>query len=170
MRSIVLAGNVTPGRTGPDPRLFVEAVVWIARTGCAWRDLPDAFGKWSTVFKRFRRWVMADAFNRMFRALAEDAEFEYAMIDGSIVKVHRHGQGAKEGTQSQAIGRSRGGMTTKIMAWADAFGNLTDFRLLPGQAHNLRGTEALILHREPKANVERYDGLRAQIAGGRHAS
>ena len=55
------------------------------------------FGGWNAVFKRFRRWVKADAFYRMFRALAEDAGFEYTMIDGTITKVHRHGQGAKGG-------------------------------------------------------------------------
>ena len=102
-----LGRECDPGRTGPDPRLFVKAVLWIARTGCRWRDLPGEFGKWNTVFKRFRRWVKADAFYRMFRALAEDADFEYTMIDVSgqaplvrarprkIVKVHRSGQGAK---------------------------------------------------------------------------
>ena len=68
------------GRTGLDPRLFVEAVLWIARTGCPWRDLPDDFGKWNTVFKRFRCWVKADAFYRMFRALAENADLGYVMI------------------------------------------------------------------------------------------
>ena len=93
-----------PGRTGPDPRLFVEAVLWIARTGCPLRDLPEQFGKWNSVFERFRRWVKADAFYRMFRVLAEDADFEYAMIDGSVVKVHRHGQGAKGGLRARPSG------------------------------------------------------------------
>ena len=71
-----LGRECDPGRTGANPRLFVEAVLWIARTGCPWRDLPLEFGGWNTVFKRCRRWVKANAFYRMFRALAEDADFE----------------------------------------------------------------------------------------------
>ena len=84
-----------PGRTGGDARLFFEAVLWIARTGSPWRDLPDVFGRWNTVFKRFRHWVMADVFKRIFDALSGDPDLEFAMIDGSIVKVHRHGQGVE---------------------------------------------------------------------------
>ena len=91
------------GRTGPAPRMFVEAVLWIARTGCKSRDLPEEFGKWNPLFKRFRRWLKADAFFLMFRDLAEDANFEYALVDGAIVKVHRSGQGAKGGLKAKPL-------------------------------------------------------------------
>ena len=67
----------------------------IARTGSPWRDLPAHFGKWNTVFKRYRDWVKAGVFEAIFASVNEDVDLEYAMIDGTIVKVHRHGQGAK---------------------------------------------------------------------------
>lgn len=90
-----------PGRTGGDNRLFVEAVLWIARTGSPWRDLPAAFGNWNTIFKRYRDWVKAGVFKRMFDAVSDDPDMEFAMIDGTIVKVHRHGQGSKGGLKAR---------------------------------------------------------------------
>ena len=90
-----------PGRTGGDARLFLEAVLWIARTGGPWRDLPEFFGNWNTVFKRFRHWVKADVFQKIFDAVSDDADMDYVMIDGSIVRVHRHGQGAKGGLRAK---------------------------------------------------------------------
>jgi transposase len=90
-----------PGRSGTNNRLFVEGVLWIARTGAPWRDLPPQFGKWNTVFKRYRDWVKAGVFQRLFEALSDDPDMEYAMIDGTVVKVHRHGQGAKGGPKAR---------------------------------------------------------------------
>jgi transposase len=90
-----------PGRSGTNNRLFVEGVLWIARTGSPWRDLPPLFGKWNTVFKRYSDWVKAGVFQRLFEAASDDPDMEYAMIDGTVVKVHRHGQGAKGGPKAR---------------------------------------------------------------------
>jgi putative transposase len=86
-----------PGGRGADNRLFVEAVLWIARTGSPWRDLPDVFGPWNTVFVRFNRWSKAGVWNGIFQALAEDPDFEYLILDSTIVRVHQHAAGAKGG-------------------------------------------------------------------------
>lgn len=86
-----------PGRSGEDNRLFVEAVLWLVRAGAPWRDLPPQFGKWGSVWKRFRRWAEKGVFERIFLTLSGDPDFEYALIDGTIVKVHRHGTGARGG-------------------------------------------------------------------------
>ncbi|CAN0595483.1 unnamed protein product [Ectocarpus sp. 12 AP-2014] len=90
-----------PGRSGMDNRLFLEAVLWIARTDSPWRDLPSEFGKWNTVFKRFRDWVRADVFQRLFEAVSGDPDMECAMIDATIIPVHRHGHGAKGGLKAR---------------------------------------------------------------------
>ena len=133
-----------PGRSGANNRRFVEAVLWIARVGAPWRDLPEGYGNWNSVFQRFRRWARAGVFDRIFEALSDDADFEYVIVDGTIVRVHQHETGAKGGTQNQAIGRSRGGLTTKIVALVDALGNLVRFVLLPGQRHDSAGVAPLL--------------------------
>ena len=90
-----------PGRTGGDTRMFVEAVLWIVRTGAPWRDLPSEFGGWNTVYKRFSHWVKRGVFRRIFEALQDAPDMEYAMVDGTIVKLHRHGHGAKGGLKAR---------------------------------------------------------------------
>ena len=83
------------GRHGEDNRLFVDAVLWIARTGSPWRDLPDEFGNWNSVFQRFRRWAKKGVWESSFKALVESPDFEYLIIDSSIVRAHQHAAGAK---------------------------------------------------------------------------
>ena len=82
----------------------MEAVLWIARTGAPRCDLPEDFGPWNTVFKRFRYWVERDVFQRMVDAVSAEPDMECAIIDGTIFKVHRHGLGAKEGRRARPSG------------------------------------------------------------------
>jgi putative transposase len=86
-----------PGRTGADNRLFIEAVLWLARTGVPWRDLPDTFGNWNSIFVRFSRWSKDGVWDRLFAAMADDPDFEYIMIDSTIVRAHQHAAGKKGG-------------------------------------------------------------------------
>ena len=88
----LLPGKATDrGVTAKDNRLFLEAVLWIARTGSPWRDLPEEFGHWHRVYVRYNRWSKKGEWGEIFEALAEDKDLEYLMVDGSITRVHQHG-------------------------------------------------------------------------------
>nr|WP_201445664.1 IS5 family transposase [Belnapia sp. F-4-1] len=110
----IIGDERSRGTSGQDNRLFVEAVLWIVRTGAPWRDLPDAFGHWNSTFRRFSRWSAKGVWHRIFAAMVEDPDFEYLILDSTIVRAHQHAAGAKKGLGDQALGRSRGGWSTKI--------------------------------------------------------
>jgi len=84
------------GVTGRNNRLFVEAVLWIARTGSPWRDLPKHFGPWHTVYMRFSRWSKQGIWARMAQALKGDADLEQLFVDSTIVRAHQHAAGAQK--------------------------------------------------------------------------
>jgi transposase len=92
-----------PGGRGENNRLFVEGVLWIARTGSPWRDLPVAFGSWNSVWRRFDRWSQSGVWQRIFAALADDPDFEYLIIDSTIVRAHQHAAGAKGGLKIRPL-------------------------------------------------------------------
>ena len=88
------------GVTARDNRLFIEAILWIARTGSPWRDLPPFFGHWNNVYKRYNRWSKKGIWQQIANSLANDPDLEQLMIDGSIIRVHQHGASKKTlGTQ-----------------------------------------------------------------------
>jgi putative transposase len=78
-------------------RLFVDAVLWVARTGAPWRDLPAELGNWNSTWRRFDRWARAGVWERLFAALADDPDFEYVIIEATIVRAHQHSAGGKGG-------------------------------------------------------------------------
>lgn len=98
----LLPGKVSdPGRSAMDNRLFMDAILWIARTGAHWRELPEHFGAWNSVFQRYNRWSKAGVWERLFQALSDDPDFEYVMIDSTIVRAHQHSAGAKGGLKKR---------------------------------------------------------------------
>lgn len=84
-----------PGVTAKNIRLFLEAVLWRVRVGAPWRDLPPGFGAWNSVFRRFRRWAQLGVFQRIFEAVSGDPDFEYVLIDGTIISAHQKASGAR---------------------------------------------------------------------------
>jgi transposase len=131
-------------RSAANNRLFLEAVLWMARAGAPWRDLPNQFGNWNSTFKRFRRWAKKGVFESLFKVLSGDPDFGIRPDRRNHRPRPSAWDGCKRGTQNQAIGRSRGGLTTKIVALVDALGNLARFVLLPGQRHDSIGAAPLL--------------------------
>jgi len=84
------------GVTAKDNRLFIEAVLWIARTGAPWRDLPAQFGRWHSIYMRFSRWSKHGGWERLMRVLADDPDLEELFIDATIVRAHQHAAGAQK--------------------------------------------------------------------------
>jgi transposase len=97
------------GRPAKDHRLVINAILWRLKTGVPWRDLPERYGKWQTVYSRFRRWQRAGVWERVLAALQADAngrgELDWSLhfVDGTTVRAHQHAAGAKKGA---AIRRS----------------------------------------------------------------
>jgi transposase len=119
IKDFLPGGEGHVGGTAADNRLFVEAVLYRYRAGLPWRDLPERFGDWKIIHQGFSRCAKSGIFERIFNLLASDHDNEYMMIDAPLCGLTSTVPGAKK-NGAQAIGRSRGGLTTKINALVDA--------------------------------------------------
>jgi transposase len=125
-------------------RLFVEAVWYVARSGCQWRLLPEYYGSWRAVHLRFKSWSDAGIWARLFKSAQVEPDTEVTMIDSTIVRAHACSAGYKKDSQAEeSLGRSRGGFTTKIHALVDGLGNPLKFMLTPGQRHDITQADSL---------------------------
>ena len=101
----LLPGKIgDPGRSGTDNRRFVNAVLWVLRSGARWSDLPERYGKHKTVHKRFTRWASAGVWERVFNSLTDDPDNQYLMLDTTLVRAHQQAATGKGGTKIRRWG------------------------------------------------------------------
>ncbi|MFG2836502.1 IS5 family transposase [Streptomyces zaomyceticus] len=130
------------GRKRLDDRRVLNGIVWKFRTGTAWRDVPERYGPWATLHTRFRRWAMDGTFDRMLRAAQAKADaagdIEWLVsVDSTVVRAHQHAAGARKGGQCDpALGRSRGGLTSKIHLACDGLGRPLAFVVTAGNTND----------------------------------
>jgi transposase len=162
-------------------RQACEAVLFRARTGCPWRDLPAVYGPWHTLYMRWRRWVEAGVPERAAQAIlaarqtAGDFDPALALLDSTVVRAHQHAAGArkKSGAAQPALGRSRGGLSTKIHLVAVDERTALAMSLSAGQANDAPPGERLVAEVvTPDAQIQALcadraydsDSLRAELA------
>lgn len=112
----LLPGKVgDPGRSAQDNREFVEAVLFVARTGIPWRDLPPKFGSWNSVYRRFARWSERGVWESLFAELSKGGDFEEVSIDSTAVRAHQHAAGAQKKRDLKRLAALGEGLQRKSM-------------------------------------------------------
>jgi transposase len=130
-------------------RRVLNGIFWVLRSGAPWRDLPETFGPYTTCYNRFARWGRAGVWDQIMDALAAMHDAAVQMIDTSIVRVHQHGA-CIAGNNQQHMGRSRGGLTTKIHAVVDTNGLPVQIGLTPGETHDNQLCSVLLSELRPQ--------------------
>lgn len=101
IRELLPGKSTDPGATADDNRRFVEAVLWILRTGSPWRDLPAELGNWHTTYTRFSRWNRTGVWERLLDAVSGDSDLEEVFLDSTAVRAHLHAAGALKKTATK---------------------------------------------------------------------
>lgn len=167
------------GRPWSNHRTTVSGIFWILSTGAPWRDLPREFGAWQTVYKRFRRWCRSGLWERVWNKLINQLRKQEGlgsvwMVDGSIVRAHHASVGGSKNTsvdpKENALGRSRGGYSSKLHIACDDEGVPVGIVVTPGQIneptvfHQLMASVPFSLRRHAN-RPEALAGDKAYVAG-----
>lgn len=124
---------------------FLDASIWMLRSGAPWRMLPKEYGPWNTVFKRFVRWAKKGIWEKLFQFCINDPDMEWISVDATIVRAHACAAGYQYSNEAkECLGRSKGGYTSKIHAVVDALGNPIKLIITPGQRSDITQAPALI--------------------------
>lgn len=144
------------GRPAHPHRPIINAILWIVATGAPWRDLPEHYGSWHTVSSRFYRWQRGGIWQRILAALQQLADrhrqldWSVHFLDSTIVRAHQHAAGARGGQAGEALGRSRGGFSTKLHLRADRRGRPVVLLVTAGERHDQTMFEPLMLQGQIK--------------------
>ncbi len=141
--------NKPRGVARVDDRRVLNGIFWVLRSGAPWRDLPEAYGPRTTCYNRFVRWQRAGIWRNIMNALATLHDARVEMIDTSMVRVHQHAACIAD-SAGQSIGRSRGGLTSKLHAVVDANGLPVRLGLTPGEVHDNRLCSVLLSGLKPQ--------------------
>ncbi|WUL28170.1 IS5 family transposase [Streptomyces sp. NBC_00353] len=160
------------GRKRLGDRRVLNGIVWKFRTGTAWRDVPERYGPWATLHTRFRRWALDGTFDRMLRAAQARADADgdidwLVSVDSTVVRAHQHAAGArKKGLRNPGLGRSRGGLTSKIHLACDAVGRPLSFTVTGGNTNDCtQFTTVMEAIRVPRLGPGRPRVRPAQVLG-----
>src|SRR5512139_1733392 len=160
------------GLTGPkraDDRRIISGIIHILQSGARWRDCPNEYGPYTTVYNRFNRWAKRGRWQAIFEALAKLGKTSVTLsLDSTSVKAHRCASDGKGGEHNQAIGRSRGGRTTKVHALSDPLCRPVVLHLSPGQQADIAAAPDVLALAPPMRALigdKGYDGeeFRADI-------
>lgn len=138
------------GGVAKDNRLFINALFYLAKTGIPWRDLPERFGKWNSIWQRFNRWCRNGVWQRILQEV-QDPDLEWLLIDSTVIRAHPHAAGHNTPDSPEALGYSRGGFGTKIHVAFDALGNPVTIALSPGQDADIKHAEDVLGESQPEA-------------------